>query len=54
MKKAVFTLLLMAGLYNFTSCTKESLTDATNTPEDHYANGEDENTDPAEEKPGGD
>ena len=39
MKKAVFTLLLMAGLFNFTSCTKESVADATNTPEDHYTNG---------------
>ncbi len=53
MKKALFTLLLMAGLFNFTSCTEESLADATNDPEDHYAN-DDENNDPEEEKPGGD
>lgn len=53
MKKAVFTLLLMAGLFNFTSCTKESVADATNTPEDHYATGE-ENTIPPKEKPGED
>lgn len=53
MKKAVFTLLLMAGLFNFTSCTKESVADATNTPEDHYANGEG-NTDSDQEKPGAD
>ncbi|MDR9458120.1 MAG: hypothetical protein RI572_11995 [Salegentibacter sp.] len=54
MKKAIFTLLLMAGLFNFTSCTEDSLAEATDTPEDYYANGEDENTDPEEEKPGGD
>lgn len=41
-------------MFNFTSCTEDSLTEATNTLEDHYANGEDEITDPDEEKPGGD
>ncbi|MFN4762698.1 hypothetical protein ACKGJN_06190 [Gillisia sp. Q332] len=53
MKKAVFTLLLMAGLFNFTSCTKESVADATNTPEDHYTT-EEGNTDSDQEKPGAD
>ncbi|HZJ35436.1 MAG TPA: hypothetical protein VFD29_02300 [Gillisia sp.] len=50
MKKGVFTLLLITGLFNFTSCTKESLADATNTPEDYYAN-EKGNTKPDDEKP---
>ncbi len=50
MKKAIFTLLLMAGLFNFTACTEESLAEATNSPEDYYAN-DNENNDPEEEKP---
>jgi len=53
MKKVIFTLLLMAGLFNFTSCTEDNLADVTNTSEDQYAN-EEGNTDPDEEKPGGD
>lgn len=53
MKKTVFTLLLIAGLFNFTSCTTESLPDANNTPEDHYAN-EEGNSKPDDENPGGD
>lgn len=44
----------MAGLFNFTSCTEDNLAEVTNTPEDHYANGEDGHIDPDEEKPGGD
>ena len=54
MKKAFFLLLLMAGLFNFTSCTEDSLAEATNTPEERYANGEEGNSDPDEEKPDGD
>jgi hypothetical protein len=50
MKKAVFTLLLITGLFNFASCTKESLADATNTPEDHYAI-EEGNSNPDDKKP---
>jgi len=37
-------------MFNFTSCTKESLADATNTPENHYAN-EEGNSDPEDEIP---
>lgn len=53
MKKAIFTLLLMAGLFNSTSCTKESVADAMNIPADHYATGEG-NTDSNQENPEGD
>ena len=53
MKKVFFTLLLIAGLFNFTSCTEDSLADVTKTSEEHYAN-DDGNTDPDDEKPGGD
>jgi len=53
MKKEVITLLLMAGLFNFTSCTKENLADVTKTPEDYYAS-EDGNTDSDLKNPEGD